>query len=63
MLHCLNRATLFKQGCCLSCPGQRVPNEPLKKYDNAKSPNIQVQVPYIEIKTQLGYIAETVFSG
>ena len=24
MLHCLNRATLFKQGCCLSCLGQRV---------------------------------------
>ena len=26
MLHCLNRATLFKQGCCLSCPGQGVIN-------------------------------------
>ena len=24
MLHCLNRATLFKQGCCLSCLGQPV---------------------------------------
>ena len=24
MLHCLNRATLFKQACCLSCLGQRV---------------------------------------
>ena len=24
MLHCLNRAILFKQGCCLSCLGQRV---------------------------------------
>ena len=24
MLHCLNRATLFKQFCCLCCLGQRV---------------------------------------
>ena len=24
IVHCLNRATLFKQGCCLSCLGQRV---------------------------------------
>ena len=31
MLHCLNHATLFKQGCCLSCPGQRVPPRPEAK--------------------------------
>ena len=40
MLHCLNRATLFKQGCCLSCPGQRVTeqtsNDLIESKENTK---------------------------